>query len=90
MTTLHPRSHPSSRVNFLILDPSAFITKTSFMCSESPGEGPVRELSNAIFLPSGDHTGQPLSARPLVSLFAPLRRALATQTCQCPARSLLM
>ena len=62
----------------------------SLIAVESWESGSARELSNAIFVPSGDHTGHPLSAGPAVSLFAPVSRRLATQICQCPAASFRM
>src|SRR3954447_14287590 len=81
---------PLESVSFFTPDPSAFIRKTSLTCRPSFGLRSLRPLSKTSVLPSGDHTGQPLSYAPLVSRLAPERSALAPQTCQCPFPSLTM
>src|SRR3954468_23419825 len=70
---------PFESVSFFTPEPSAFMRNTSFTCAWSFGLRSLRGLSKTSVLPSGDHTGQPLSYGPRVSCFAPDRRALATQ-----------
>src|SRR5262245_44149996 len=81
---------PFESVNTVTSLPSGRMVKTSLTTSESFGLGSLRLLSKASLVRSGDHTGQPLSAGPLVSFVGWVRRLLATQTCQRSARSLNM
>src|SRR6478735_10847764 len=82
--------NPTESVSLITSLPSALIEKTSLMMLLSERSGSDRSLSKAIREASGDQTGQPLSASPLVNLCSAPRSGLDVHTCQKPLCSCRM